>query len=205
MNSVFAATALGLALSFAAPAPALGGSLAAKPVKPRYYAEVELVSDKTKGGKELGNQVKTAVEGEISKLPEMVIAKADDGAPKDVKSRAAWLEKKGLIGIAIQVTIMKRVEKKVPAGINIDFTIKTVLITRPGGWMVLSTRGLSEGEGRSRKGVLESVVLGAAAGATEDLINHLRAKPIKPTEPAPKHTALGSGLAVFQGAGGTKH
>ncbi|HEV8320423.1 MAG TPA: hypothetical protein VG389_02335 [Myxococcota bacterium] len=185
------AVALGAGVAgawLAGPATGTEAAAAAAAAKKRYYVEIEVAKDKTGGDKAFSEQVVKAVAEELKGKPIFVVAAPGDGAPaaSDEAARTAWLKDKGLTGLSLQLTLEKLTEKKDKEKdhLTLTFEMRALLITRPGGWMIVSTNGIGESDGYARKPVLESAVAGAAAGAAENLAAHLAKKPV---EDKPKH------------------
>jgi len=155
---------------------------AAAAPKKHYYVEIEVAADKTSGGpKELGETTVKAMAAELAKNPMYVVAAPGDGAPPptDEAARKAWLKTKGLTGLSLQITLSKLAEKKETDHVTLTYEISALLITRPGGWMIITTKGIGEAEGTSRKTLIESCVEGAVTGAAENLTAHLLKKPVE--------------------------
>jgi hypothetical protein len=170
------------ALAAVALLPLLAATAVTAGPKKRYYVEIEIAADKTSGGpKELGDSTAKAMAAELAKNPLYVVGAPGDGAPPptDEPARRAWLKTKGLTGLSLQITLSKLSEKKEPDHVTLTYEISALLITRPGGWMIITTKGIGEAEGTSRKSLIESCVEGAVAGAAENLTAHLLKKPVE--------------------------
>ncbi len=169
------------ALAALAAVVGLGSWGAGAAPKKRYYIEIEVAKDKTAGGKPLAEQAIKKMKAALADNPMYTIAADGDGAPPitDEPARRAWLKSKGLVGLALQLTLSKLVEKKEKDKLTLTFEMSALLITRPGGWMIITTKGIGEADGFARAPVLDSCVEGAAAGAAENLTAHLTKKPVE--------------------------